>query len=254
MILYFVLTVSIVVLNAYKYVPHYSSNYMLQIGYESKSKLLMVKSTNEVFYCTECGVEHVRWVGRCTSCNEWNCVKPMRVPKLSQKEKQRPLDPRSLIGSHLSQLPGKSPSWLPQGNQAGTMVSMNTIDSKDSTLRHNLESMELNRVLGGGLVRGSTVLLAGEPGIGKSTLLIQLAQNLVKTGCGTVVYISGEENPQQIAARAARLNLSADGIFLLCDVDVDRAGEFSHNILLFFFSMFVFSNHQSSFVFSANNL
>lgn len=104
------------------------------------------------------------------------------------------------------------------------MVSMKSIDVSQATLRHTLGSEEVNRVLGGGLVKGSTVLLAGEPGIGKSTLMIQLAHNIATKKLGTVVYVSGEENPQQIAARAARLKLSTDDIFVLCDVDTDRAG------------------------------
>lgn len=104
---------------------------------------------------------------------------------------------------------------------------MNSIDVSAAALRHTLKSEEVNRVLGGGLVRGSTVLLAGEPGIGKSTLMIQLAHNLASKKVGTVVYVSGEENPQQIAARAARLKLSTDDIFVLCDVDTDRAGTHS---------------------------
>jgi DNA repair protein RadA/Sms len=111
------------------------------------------------------------------------------------------------------------------------MISMNTIDAADATFRYDLRSAELNRVLGGGLVRGSTILLAGEPGIGKSTLLMQLANNLATKQYGSVVYLSGEENPQQIAARALRLGLSTDGIFVLCDVDTDNAGRLLHPTL-----------------------
>lgn len=102
---------------------------------------------------------------------------------------------------------------------------MSTINTKDATSRHFLDSKELNRVLGGGLVKGSTVLLAGEPGIGKSTLLLQLANDLVAKQQGSVVYLSGEEDPQQVAARALRLNLNTEGIYLLCESDVDVAGE-----------------------------
>lgn len=178
-------------------------------------KVAAAKTADEVYVCTECGMEHIKWMGRCTSCNEWNCVKPMRIPKLSTKL-SRPLDPRA-IGN------GGKP-WLPQTEQSGGMISMNSIDISETTLRHTLQSNELNRVLGGGLVRGSTILLAGEPGIGKSTLLLQLANDIVTNKRGTVVYISGEENPQQIAARAARLQLSTDGVFVLCDCDTDRAG------------------------------
>jgi DNA repair protein RadA/Sms len=175
---------------------------------------LRAKSSNEVFYCTECGVEHVKWVGKCTSCNEWNCVKPMRVPKSSAK--LQPLDPRTLANT----------AWLPQNDQTGTMISMSTIDSRDSALRLALSSEELGRVLGGGLVKGSTILLAGEPGIGKSTLLLQLANDLVAKKYGSVVYLSGEENPQQVAARALRLQLGTNGIYLLCETDTDVAGKY----------------------------
>lgn len=104
------------------------------------------------------------------------------------------------------------------------MIRMNTIDANDATFRLRLQSQELNRVLGGGLVKGSAVLLAGEPGIGKSTLLLQLANNLVASNYGNVVYLSGEENPQQIAARALRLKLGTENIFVLCEGDTDLAG------------------------------
>jgi DNA repair protein RadA/Sms len=103
---------------------------------------------------------------------------------------------------------------------------MSTIDSRDSALRLALSSEELGRVLGGGLVKGSTILLAGEPGIGKSTLLLQLANDLVAKKYGSVVYLSGEENPQQVAARALRLQLGTDGIYLLCETDTDVAGKY----------------------------
>lgn len=185
--------------------------------------------SDEVFVCSECGVEHINWVGQCTSCKEWNCVKPFRVPKLNSQV-QRPLDIRtraSSTGRPLSSLAGgAAPAWLPSTDYSGNMVPMNTVDVSAATFRHALQSEELNRVLGGGLVKGSTVLLAGEPGIGKSTLMIQLAHNLASSKLGAVVYISGEENPQQIAARAARLKLCTDDIFVLCDVDMDRAGMF----------------------------
>ena len=187
-------------------------------GQAPLTRMAAAKSSDDVFVCTECGMEHIKWMGRCSSCNEWNCIKPMRLPKLSAKQ-SRPLDPRT-IG-----IAGQSNGWLPNTDQSGGMVSMNSIDISEATLRHTLRSGELNRVLGGGLVRGSTILLAGEPGIGKSTLLIQLANDIVTNKRGTVVYISGEENPQQIAARAARLQLSTDGIFVLCDCDTDRAGK-----------------------------
>ena len=93
-------------------------------------------------------------------------------------------------------------------------------------------SDEVNRVLGGGLVRGSVILLAGEPGVGKSTLMLQLASSLVTRGAATgidqgesgqvVVYVSGEENAEQIASRARRLGLQTNNIFLITDIDTDE--------------------------------
>ena len=170
---------------------------------------------SEVFYCTECGVEHVKWVGRCTSCGEWNCVKEMRVSKLNTK--QGPLDPRNTCGA--------LPTWLPQSDQSGTLIKLKDIDTSYTSFKHSVQSKELNRVLGGGLVRGSVILLAGEPGIGKSTLLIQLATDLTTNKRGSVVYISGEENPQQVAARASRLGLSMEDIYVMCATDADHAGK-----------------------------
>lgn len=109
-----------------------------------------------------------------------------------------------------------------------SMIPMEDVELNVTTYRLKLFSDEMNRVLGGGLVRGSISLLAGDPGIGKSTLLLQLASSIANDKSAmdrTVVYISGEENPEQIAARAKRLNLSARKTFLICDIDVDNAIE-----------------------------
>jgi hypothetical protein len=121
-----------------------------------------------------------------------------------------------------------SVSWLPtqqMGAMGGMhMVPMRSVDVNTATTRCLLSSAETNRVVGGGLVRGSAVLLAGEPGIGKSTLMMQLAEDVAKQKRGCVVYVSGEENAAQIAARAVRLGCATDDIYLICDVDADRAG------------------------------
>jgi len=129
----------------------------------------------------------------------------------------KPLDTRSAT-SH------QSPTWLPQTEQSGRLIEMSSVDLQSATERFQLDSVELNRVLGGGLVRGSVVLLAGEPGIGKSTLIIQIAHHFASQSMGRVVYVSGEENPQQIVARANRLHLSTNNIFLICGADTDHIG------------------------------
>jgi len=124
------------------------------------------------------------------------------------------------MGAGVSRGMGGSVAWLP--TQQMGMVPMRSVDLHAATARLALTSNETNRVLGGGLVKGSAVLLAGEPGVGKSTLMMQLAED-VASRWGPVVYVSGEENAQQIAARAARLGLATDDIYLICDVDADRA-------------------------------
>jgi DNA repair protein RadA/Sms len=186
------------------------------VAFLSHHKYCATKA-NEVLFCTECGVEHIKWVGKCTSCNEWNTVKPFKASPVS-KIGGSALDSRSNIGRKVSS------SWLPQSAHSNGMVSMSSIDINQATRRTELWSNELNRVLGGGLVPGSTILLAGEPGIGKSTLLLQIANDLVTRKIGTVVYISGEENPQQIASRAARLQLGTDDVFVLCDEETENVG------------------------------
>lgn len=158
-------------------------------------------------------IEHIKWAGRCTACKEWNTIKEMKISRAALK----PLDTRSATGH-------QSPTWLPQTEQSGRLIEMSSVDLQSATERFQLDSGELNRVLGGGLVRGSVVLLAGEPGIGKSTLIIQMAHHFASQSMGRVVYVSGEENPQQIVARANRLQLSTNNIFLICGADTDRIG------------------------------
>jgi DNA repair protein RadA/Sms len=167
--------------------------------------------------------------GRCTVCKEWNTVKPFKAAKLSRTG----LDPLRLggIGSSSSLSSNNSLQFRPwYGNEGSSpgMVSMDSVDLNTVTYRIPLFSKELNRVLGGGLVRGSVTLLAGDPGIGKSTLLLQLASSISSGTNGaedrSVVYISGEETPEQIASRAQRLGLSSKGVYLICDIDADNAG------------------------------
>lgn len=193
----------------------------------------------EKFVCESCGVEHIRWVGRCDSCGEWNTVKAFKASRVNP---MLPLDPRGSSsatrirtqGGKLSGLTSpsmsssrtsSSASWSPSGTGAlkynSSVLELSRVNVSQATSRVKLWSSELNRVLGGGLVRGSATLLAGEPGIGKSTLLAQLASSLARSSPGGVVYISGEENAEQIAARAHRLGLPVDNVYLLCDTDVD---------------------------------
>eukprot|EP01041_Mallomonas_annulata_P012131 gene12131-25462_t len=170
------------------------------------------KGPVETFFCEECGAEHIKWVGRCAACKEWNTVKAFRVASKSRSvDTLPPLDKRS-----------SSKGWLPTISSGDSpMVLMSSINLTMNTQRLNCWSTEVNRVLGGGLVRGSVILLAGEPGIGKSTLLLQLVSSLAKSATESVLYVSGEETAEQIVSRAQRLQLSSDGVYILCEVDAD---------------------------------
>ncbi|MCL1816431.1 MAG: DNA repair protein RadA [Clostridiales bacterium] len=147
------------------------------------------------FFCTACGGESVRWQGRCPHCAEWNTLVEERVIK-ENSSKSKPHHPLKQA-IPLSELSGEPQTrWL-------------------SGLS------ELDSVLGNGLTQGSSLLLAGEPGIGKSTLLLQLAFGLAKQG--QTLYVSGEESLQQVQTRASRLQTLSDNILLLAENEIGRA-------------------------------
>ncbi len=147
----------------------------------------------QTFVCRSCGRESPRWLGRCPSCDSWNSFESVVVER------------RSTLGD--SPLGGAAPQELAR-------VSL------DAAPRLSLGTAEFDRVLGGGLVPGSLVLLGGEPGIGKSTLLLQLCAHLASAG-SRVVYVSGEESPQQVRLRSVRLGVSGEGIHLLPETNLD---------------------------------
>jgi DNA repair protein RadA/Sms len=146
------------------------------------------------FFCQNCGYESVKWVGQCPSCHQWNTF----VEELIQKG----ID-KNNNGWH--EYNGKE--------RPERTVQLNAIESTEEK-RLLTEDVELNRVLGGGIVPGSIVLIAGEPGIGKSTLFLQNGLHLKDL---TVLYISGEESELQIKMRADRLQLKNDAFFLLTE-------------------------------------
>ena len=152
----------------------------------------MAKSRS-VFICTNCGTEHSKWMGQCQGCKEWNTL----VEETQTKSKP---DPRAWSGDNASSRPLK-------------------IDEVEHTTvqRFPIRDEEFSRVLGGGIVPGSVVLLGGEPGIGKSTLLLQMALKF----SGTVAYISGEESPSQIKLRAERIGRTESELFLLSETKTE---------------------------------
>jgi DNA repair protein RadA/Sms len=146
------------------------------------------------FFCQNCGYESVKWVGQCPSCNQWNTFIEESIQKDNSKN---------------------SNSWKDYNDEKriSKTITLSEIKSSEEK-RIPTSDAELNRVLGGGIVPGSLVLVAGEPGIGKSTLFLQ--NGLWLKGV-SVLYISGEESEQQIKMRADRLNLVNDDFYLLTE-------------------------------------
>lgn len=150
-----------------------------------------------MFVCSECEAQSSKWLGRCPTCGAWNTFE--EVP-LEQEAPQKNIT-QTRFGS------------------AGA-VSFNDVGLPE-TIRTRTGIEELDRVLGGGLVSGSVVLLSGEPGIGKSTLLMQLSGAVADISARRVLYISGEESQGQLKLRAERLKTNKSGIFLLTEGDID---------------------------------
>src|SRR5215831_5133517 len=148
------------------------------------------------FFCQNCGYESVKWVGQCPSCAQWNTF----VEELIQKENTKSID------------------WKINGDRkrVNKLIALNEITSTEEK-RLMTSDVELNRVLGGGIVSGSIVLIAGEPGIGKSTLLLQDALDLQDI---ITLYISGEESEQQIKMRADRLKVQNENFYLLTETSM----------------------------------
>lgn len=160
------------------------------------------------FVCSSCGYDSPKWVGRCPSCGEWNTFVEQKLGK----------KPSLATATSEYSLTGKS-----------SPISMSCIPTEDEP-RINLLDGELNRVLGGGLVPGSLTLLGGEPGIGKSTLVLQTVLRLVGK---TVLYVSGEESARQLKLRADRILKGADDVIheplsdcqVVCEVMIERVFE-----------------------------
>lgn len=149
--------------------------------------------TKTTFFCQNCGTQHSKWQGQCSSCREWNTL----VEEVLQKEEKK--DWKSAVSN------------APVKRVAKPLKISEIETSKEERL--NTSNNELNRVLGGGLVPGSLTLLGGEPGIGKSTLLLQISLHLNYR----TLYVSGEESQQQIKMRAERINPSSTTCYILTE-------------------------------------
>ncbi|MBD5174199.1 MAG: DNA repair protein RadA [Bacteroidales bacterium] len=157
------------------------------------------KAQKTMWFCTECGADSPKWQGRCPSCGAWN----------------------TMVEEKVSTSPG--PALPAAASRAKARPrTVNDIETVDEP-RIAMPSAELNRVLGGGLVRGSIVLIGGEPGIGKSTLVLQ---NLLSIRNRRILYVSGEESASQLKLRADRIGRGSDNCFIVCETSLENI--FSH--------------------------
>lgn len=151
------------------------------------------KKQKTSFVCQSCGTSYPKWQGKCPACNEWNSL--------------------------VEEIEVKQSSTFSRGTSSGSLpLSVVDISSAEPE-RYKFSISEVNRVLGGGLVPGSVTLIAGEPGIGKSTLLLEIA---LKFDRGSVLYVSGEESAQQIKMRADRIGIQNAECFIYCETNVDQ--------------------------------
>ena len=160
-------------------------------GTDPKKEEMKIKT---IFVCSNCGYESAKWLGKCPGCNEWNSFYEEKLAK------------------------GTGRSSAEKKNKVVTPKALNDVVGKDAARTHTGIG-ELDRVFGGGLVKGSLVFVGGEPGIGKSTLILQLCDKV--QGEGKVLYVSGEESAEQIKLRADRLGIHNDDILFLGETDID---------------------------------
>ncbi|MGE4500967.1 MAG: DNA repair protein RadA [Hydrogenovibrio sp.] len=160
----------------------------------------MAKKVKLAYVCTECGADYAQWQGQCTACGEWNSLKEFKVSASKTKASGR------------AQTVGYA------GASEQTVMSVNEVELSEVP-RIDSSLSELDRVLGGGIVPGSVVLIGGDPGVGKSSLLLQVCCQLSQSQ--KVLYVTGEESLQQVAMRAKRMSLPEDKLRLLTETDVE---------------------------------
>ena len=158
-----------------------------------------------MWFCTACGADSPKWAGRCPACGQWNTMVEEKVSAGAVSGSSKPLG-----GSRVKATP----------------KAVNDIAAVDEPRLH-MPSEELNRVLGGGLVKGSIVLLGGEPGIGKSTLVLQ---NLLAIRNKRILYVSGEESATQLKLRADRIGRGSDNCFIVCETSLENIFEHIESI------------------------
>lgn len=173
----------------------------------------MAKSRTTAFFCKECGYESAKWSGQCPSCKAWNTF--VEEPVVKEKNVKGIVN----INAKYHETAGA---------KKAAPVRLSSVTAAD-TDRIKTDICELDRVLGGGIVEGSLVLVGGDPGIGKSTLLLQMCYNLAKNG-NSVLYISGEESLGQIKLRAQRVGEASDNLMVLCETSLDTIENVLENV------------------------
>ncbi|HLP19274.1 MAG TPA: DNA repair protein RadA [Chitinophagales bacterium] len=158
-----------------------------------------MSKSKTIYFCQNCGNQSPKWIGKCPACNEWNTYAEEKVDKAEEKLQEKR-------------------GYAVKKNEAAKPVSIQDVQELE-TKRLDAKDTELNRVLGGGIVAGSLVLIGGEPGIGKSTLMLQLALNLQGT---KVLYVTGEESDRQIKMRADRIGVKNDTCFILTETNTQQ--------------------------------
>jgi DNA repair protein RadA/Sms len=157
------------------------------------------------YICSACGAVHLRWAGKCPECGEWNTLDEVTV-----------------------RAPEKSRSSMAPVETMSRPIALSSV-AQDDQPRLALRMVELSRVLGGGIVPGSCVLVGGDPGIGKSTLLLQMAADIAQSA-GVVLYVSAEESAHQIGRRAARLGIRDERLMVLSEIVVESIVEHIENV------------------------
>ena len=161
----------------------------------------MAQKSKKVYICSNCGYETPKWLGQCPECNEW-----------------------ATLNEEIISTENSSRASLSKFD-SGRAKAMPLLDiNSDYFQRYDTGISEFNRVLGGGLVRGSVVLLSGDPGIGKSTILLQVCESLGRDY--KILYISGEESAHQIKLRASRLGVQTENLYILCETDAQYISEY----------------------------
>lgn len=170
------------------------------------------------YVCQNCGAHFGKWAGQCADCSEWNSL--VEAPNVSM-----PHHNKSSSKSTASRVTSSPSNNKTSGNYSGTHSAVMPLNAVSVTLDTRLPTgiSEFDRVLGGGLVAGSVVLIGGDPGIGKSTILLQTATNMARADslAGSALYVTGEESLAQVAMRAKRLDLPADRLRVLAETNVE---------------------------------